>query len=87
MRLGNGQKSKTIGNLRAPRGIATAFLSMSALIDGDVFRKIDGIYGRGHAGGSDRASLRIASVGPRLGPVLLRVQKTVADGGRVAGLM
>jgi len=62
-------------------------MSMSALIDGDVFRKIDGIYGRGHAGGSDRASLRIASVGPRLGPVLLRVQKTVADGGRVAGLM
>ena len=66
---------------------AQALMSMSALIDGDVFRKIDGIYGRGHAGGSDRASLRIASVGPRLGPVLLRVQKTVADGGRVAGLM
>jgi regulator of RNase E activity RraB len=39
---------------------------MSSIIDGDVFRKIDGIEGRVRAGGSDRAPLRIELVAPRL---------------------
>jgi hypothetical protein len=36
--------------------LANTGLSVSTIIDGEVFRKIDGIEGSVRAGGSDRAS-------------------------------